>query len=269
LNYFKEYDCSSGEFKRVGKFQMFQALDSAFDNIEKTWRKQANSQDYFEAIEQFRNAFIGMYESVNREQIPHKYLTELDSAAQEIVQSKWTSFPTPADSWRIGLELLYKSFFPSLTYEIADDGAGKFLKALECLKQKKFDKAREYVEEVYQIVEKLSELSTRQIQDYEYVMICALYLEQYATSLEEVELRAGMAIILNNLRSKIKDHQKVPRQIEPLDWSLKEYSLLRLDKEFPNSSWRQPVVFEDYLWPRPGEGLMTLMQQSGLRPKPH
>ena len=106
-------------------------------------------------------------------------------------------------------------------------------------------------EDIYDLAEKLPYLSTEQAKEYEHVMIHMLYLDNPIGS-EAIELYAGATIIFSNLRKKISggkvnyDEVQYLQASSYLKFSMNEYRLLRLNKEFPGSPWIQSI-FDFYL----------------------
>ncbi len=72
-------------------------------------------------------------------------------------------------------------------------------------------------------------------------MTYTLYLD-YAITLDEIELRAALALIFAQLKSKVNDTKnKFLEQSLYLNRCVKEYRLLKLNEDFSKSPWKEAL----------------------------
>jgi len=276
---------STDEFARIGSsYEVFKDLETAYTKVlltEMPYRQHEGEtespqkQAFVTALENLRTVLKKYYQSIDRSKFSKKDLSQLDKDPDMMRllddrpfndKDNWMS---PGQPYRFVVYEFYRTVFPSLKYNIKDRGARLLSEAVDCLKQHQLSKARELLEKIYHSVGTLTELSPRQVKDYEHVLIESLYLE-YSEKIEEIELRAGLASIFTKLR-KLERESHSNKNILERSWfledNIKEYKQFRFDREFPNSPWKQAILdFDSSSWPekdfqpKPGPRLEKLLQ---------
>lgn len=221
----------SYDFSRLGRTEYFKELADAFETA--VHMNHLKDSKLPQAIEEYRKLFTSYYHKIDQT----KY------SAKEIISLRKIYFGVMKES-RVVLNdayLLHK--FYSIVFEkqrkvLTDQCARRLMDAVGRLKKKDFIQARISIEATYKMAgSSLKECTRKQAEEYEFIICQMLYLED-AWTLEEMELRAGIAMFFLKVMNFSWLHG-LPMYLEK---NMDFYRDLRLDKAFPKSSWSSMIL---------------------------
>ncbi len=222
------------DFNRIGKHEYFKELAEAYGKLSHT--SHSRDPEAIRALEESmaecREVFKKYIDQIGSTQYSPKELKKLRNIYYDVMHKD-------SSHQRSLLCQFYEIVFRKQEKALADPGARITMDVINHLKKGDLLQARISLEAAYKLLEGSSEEVTKeQKEEYEFVICQILYNMEDSLTLEDMELRAGLAMFFMR-KLRLEKTRDLPTYLTK---NMELYIDLRLDRAFSKSSWSRMIT---------------------------